>query len=259
MDNPGTLITSAANPTVKMLKSLSVKKYREEEGLFLVEGRRHIEDAVAGSLRLAILTHDAEETIPAPLRAAAGQVMATTRDMLRRITGRDNAQGMAAAFTIPHTALADARNGLWIGLESVRDPGNLGTIIRTADAAGADGVMLIGDCCDPYAPETIRASMGSFARIKVVKATTAEFMSWRASWPGRVTGTHLHRDAVDYRAAAYSLPLLLLMGGESAGLSDDSAAMCDTLIKIPMAGGAESLNLAVSTGIMLYEILRERL
>lgn len=256
MNTPPKTITSTANPTVKSLKALAQRKHREESGLFLVEGARDIAGAVAAGWAPDILAYDPARPPTDAVIAAAREVLHVTPDILSRIMGRDNAQGAIAAFPLPATPLTAVQGGLWVVLEGVRDPGNLGTIIRTADAVGADGVILIGACCDPYQPETIRATMGSFARIPVIRAPYDEFIAWRRRWPGAVIGTHLHARAVDYRMADYNAPLLLLMGGESDGLSEDMAAACDTLVKIPMAGGTESLNLAVSTGIMLYEIRR---
>ena len=138
-----------------------------------------------------------------------------------------------------------------MALEQVRDPGNLGTIIRTCDAAGAGGVILIDDCCDPYSVEAVRATMGSVFAVSVTKTTTDAFLAWRETWPGSVIGTRL--DAVhDYRAAPLEHPALILMGNEQAGLTDRLAAACDVNVKIPMRGRADSLNLAIATGIMVY-------
>src|SRR5690606_30138212 len=134
----------------------------------------------------------------------------------------------------------------------------LGTIIRTADAVGAAGIILAGQTCDAFSPEAVRASMGSIARMKLIRTTLAAFGSWRSGWAGRIIGTHL-RTETDYRAADYTLPLILAMGSEQSGMSDALTDMCHSLVKIPMPGGTESLNLAVSTGIMLYEICRNRL
>ena len=253
-------ITSAANPVVKMLKSLVVKKYREEEGLFLVEGHRHMQDAVSGGFELifAACSPRAGST-ERQVTATARDIIAVNDDILSRITGRDNPQSVIGAFRIPHHDLSLATGGLWVALEGIRDPGNLGTITRTADAAGAAGIILLGNCCDPYQPEAIRGSMGSFARVTTVAADMPAFLDWRKNWPGAVVGTHLHRNAGDFRETAYELPLLLLMGSESAGLTPDAVAACDTLVKIPMLGGTESLNLAVSTALMLYEIQRTAL
>lgn len=258
-------VTSKDNPAVKRLKSLSLKKHREEEGVFLVEGLRHIHDALAAGweadtfafssaarpdkLFKGVMYHDALKE---------RDVFETTDEILSRITGRDNTQPAIAALRQRGIPLNEIKNGLWVGLEGVRDPGNLGTIMRTIDAVAADGVILIGACCDPWSPETVRATMGSFARVRLANATLAEFTDWRRNWPGRVIGTHLDSVTVDYRTTDYTQPLVLLMGGEQAGLSSSLAQTCDVLVKIPMTGGAESLNLAVSTGIMLYEIVRRK-
>jgi RNA methyltransferase, TrmH family len=130
--------------------------------------------------------------------------------------------------------------------------------MRTVDAVKAEGVLLIGQVCDIWSPEAVRASMGSFARIKMAKAVMPEFMKWRKDWKGRVVGTHLNT-SVDYRKGDYTQPLLLVMGSEQSGMSPDITNACDQLVKIPMPGGAESLNLAVSVGVMLYEICRSKL
>ena len=139
----------------------------------------------------------------------------------------------------------------FVALETVRDPGNLGTIIRTADAAGCGGVILVGDCCDPYSVEAVRATMGSVFAVPIVKATTAEFLAWRERWPGSVVGTLLTAE-VDHRSAAYVSPTLIVMGTEQSGLTPEIVATCDANVKIPMKGRADSLNLSVATGIMIY-------
>ena len=144
----------------------------------------------------------------------------------------------------------------WVALEQVRDPGNLGTIIRTADAAGCGGVILIGDCVDPFSVEAVRATMGSVFAVAICKATPAEFLSWRAKWPGSVIGTRLDATS-DHRSADVKRPSLVLMGNEQAGLTDDLAAACDVNVKIPMRGRADSLNLAIATGIMVYALTED--
>jgi TrmH family RNA methyltransferase len=192
-------------------------------------------------------------------RAAGGLCLEVSRDVLAKTTKRDNPQTVVGVLPQRWHALADVRPGrLWIALETVRDPGNLGTILRTADAVAADGVILIGETCDPYSPESVRASMGSIVRVPLVRCTAEAFRAWRAGWPGLVVGTDLSGDA-DYRKLAYDPPVLLVMGNEQAGLTDAMAAACDRLVKIPMAGGADSLNLSVATAVMLFEIARERL
>jgi TrmH family RNA methyltransferase len=250
-------ISSPANPAVKRLKSLSGKKYRDEEQLFIVEGLRHVKDALAGGFALEVLAFSPRAAKDA-VGIKARESYEMTDELLSRITGRDNTQPLIGAFRPKVEKLDDVKAGLWVALEGIRDPGNLGTIIRTTDAVKAEGVILLGECCDAWSPEAVRGSMGSFARVKIAAAPLKDFISWRKGWTGGITGTHLRTDT-DYRAAKYPLPHILLMGSEANGLSEEAAKACGTLVKIPMAGGAESLNLAVSTGIMLYEISRARI
>ena len=150
-----------------------------------------------------------------------------------------------------------ASKGCWIALDRVRDPGNLGTILRTADAAGASGVMLIGECCDAWSVESVRASMGAIFNIGLARFTEEEFLAARPNWKGRVIGTALPA-SVDYREAKWQAPLMLLMGNEQAGLTNALMASADELVRMPMLGRSDSLNLAVATGISLYEFLRHQ-
>jgi RNA methyltransferase, TrmH family len=186
-------------------------------------------------------------------------VLEVSEKILTAITRRDNPQAVVGVFAQRLTALGDVRPGnddVWVALDRVRDPGNLGTVIRTVDAVGAKGVILVGETTDPFSLETVRATMGSIFAVPVAKASPEAFLAWRKGFPGLVAGTHL-KGAVDYRSVEYSgRPVLLLMGNEQQGLPEDLAASCDRLLKIPQAGRADSLNLAVATGVMLYEVRR---
>jgi TrmH family RNA methyltransferase len=189
-------------------------------------------------------------------------VLEVSEKVLSAITRRDNPQMVVGVFTQKYLQLKDIRprdSDVWVALDRVRDPGNLGTVIRTADAVGAKGVILVGDTTDPFSVETVRATMGSIFAMPVSRATLDAFMAWRGSFSGLVAGTHL-KGAVDYRSVDFAgKPVLLLMGNEQQGLPDDLAASCDRLLRIPQAGRADSLNLAVATGVMLFEIRREAL
>ena len=181
--------------------------------------------------------------------------------MLAKISRRDNPQTVLGVFEqklTPAAAIRPKAGDVWVALEAVRDPGNLGTIIRTADAVGAAGVILVGDTVDPFSVEAVRATMGSIFAVPLARLTKADFAALAASWRGSVVGTHLS-GKTDYRQADYQTPVLLVMGGEQAGLTQDVAALCNTLVKIPMAGKADSLNLAVATAVMLFEIRRDAL
>ncbi len=154
----------------------------------------------------------------------------------------------------PSETAGQAQEGdVWGALEEVRDTGNLGTIIRTADAVGAKGIVLIGASCDPFARECVRATMGSLFAVPLVKATREDFLKLCAGWRGDVVGTHLDASE-DFRKASYRSPTLLVMGSEGPGLSEAAVAACTKLVKIPMAGRLDSLNLAVATALVLYQL-----
>src|SRR5271168_4356290 len=254
-------ITSLTNPTVKAVRALHMRKDREETGQFLAEGLKIVTEAVELGRAPRVLLYGAEAA-PHPLlrralaatEAAGGEAIEVGHDILAKISRRDNPQTVLAVFEqafAPLASLAPHSAHCWVALEAVRDPGNLGTIVRTADAAGCGGVILVGDCCDPYSVEAVRATMGSIFAVKMAKATPAQFVAWRASWPGSVVGTLLSA-RTDFRAASYAPPTLILMGNEQAGLTPQLAALCDVTVKIPMRGRADSLNLAVATGVMIY-------
>ncbi len=177
--------------------------------------------------------------------------------MLGKLASKDNPQSMLGVFkqrwADPPSAARVAREAVWLALEEVRDPGNLGTIIRTADAVGAAGIMLVGTSCDPYSHECVRATMGSVFSVPLVRITREAFLGWTKSFQGDIVGTHLDAEE-DFRKAKYRAPTLLLMGSEGPGLSDPLTAACTRLVKIPMAGRLDSLNLAVATALVLYQI-----
>ena len=254
-------ITSLANPTVKAARALHMRKAREESGRFLAEGLKIVTEAVELGRAPRTLLYSADVASHTLLRraiaaaeAAGGEAIEVSREVLGKISRRDNPQTVLAVFEqtyVELNALEPRTARCWVALQEVRDPGNLGTVIRTADAAGCGGVILIGDCCDPYSVEAVRATMGSVFAVKIAKATVEEFLAWRASWPGSVVGTLLSATS-DYRSADYRHPVLILMGNEQQGLPPDLAAACDVTVKIPMRGRADSLNLSVATGIMIY-------
>jgi RNA methyltransferase, TrmH family len=261
-------ITSLANPLVKEIRGLALSKNRKASGLFVAEGLKLVADAIEAGWAIETLIHAArvaDEALVARLaataRARGGRVASVSEAVLGKISRRDNPQTVIGVFEqrlLPIQRVKPAANVIWVALESIRDPGNLGTIIRTVDAVGGDGIILIGDTVDPFSLEAVRATMGSIFHVAVARATRAEFAALASRWPGVVAGTHLAA-AEDYRAIAYPPPVLLVMGNEQSGLTPEIAALCRTLVKIPMAGKADSLNLAVATGVMLFEIRRERL
>jgi len=256
-------ITSLTNPTVKAVRGLHLRKEREESGLFLAEGLKLVIEAIELGRAPRILMYGPDAATHPMLRraiqateAADGEIIEVSRDILEKVSRRDNPQAVVAVFPQIFTPLADLKPSAapcWVALQAVRDPGNLGTIVRTADSAGCGGVILVGDCCDPYSVEAVRATMGSIFAVPLVKASVAEFIAWRKTWPGSVVGTLLSATH-GYRDAPYRAPTLILMGNEQAGLPPELAAACDVTVKIPMRGRADSLNLSVATGIMIYTV-----
>jgi RNA methyltransferase, TrmH family len=253
-------VTSLSNDTVKAVRALHMRKEREETDLFLAEGLKIIVEALDAGRAPKILMFGPDAAHPLLARAVrvteadGGEVIEVTREILEKVSRRDNPQAVVAVFEQLFTPLSEivpAKADVWVALHTVRDPGNLGTIVRTADAAGCGGVILVGDCCDPYSVEAVRATMGSIFAVPLYKATVPEFLAWRQTWPGSVVGTLLTA-TVDHRGADYRRPTMILMGNEQAGLPPEMAAACDVNVKIPMRGRADSLKLSVATGIMIY-------
>lgn len=259
-------VTSLANPLVKDIKALALKKFRDEQNAFMAEGLKLVIDALdlGWTIRTlafskSALGNAAVEKTAARAVAAGATVLETSDKVLAAMTRRDNPQAVVGVFEqrlLPAETLKPKPGEVWVALDRVRDPGNLGTVIRTTDAVGAAGLVLVGDCTDPFSMETVRATMGSIFAVKVARMSAVSFLAWRKGIGGLLVGTHL-KGAVDYRRIEYGAgPTVLLMGNEQGGLPDDLAAACDVLARIPQSGRADSLNLAVATGVMLYEIRR---
>jgi TrmH family RNA methyltransferase len=259
-------VTSLANPMVKELRGLQQKKHRDAGRIFLAEGQKLVRDALDAGWSVRTLVYGAQSAsdpaigqLAARTKASGGMVLEVTRPILEKISRRDNPQSVLGVFGQRLAGLDEvSRDGLWVALDRVRDPGNLGTVVRTCDGAGVKGVVLIGETCDPFALETVRATMGSLFHVPLVRTGEADFIRHMGKVPARLVGTHLKAHA-DYRGADYRQPLVLMMGNEQQGLSETLTAACDLSVRIPMVGQADSLNLAVSTGLMIYEALRDEL
>jgi TrmH family RNA methyltransferase len=257
------LITSFSNDTVKRLRSLRDKKARREQGLFLAEGLRIIAEARDSGRLPEIVAfsaagagHPLAAEIIAAAEAAGGEAIETSPDILSKMSGKDNPQMLLGAYRQPDTALERidrAAAPLWIVAQALRDPGNLGTILRTGDAVGAGGLILVDDSADPFSVEAVRASMGAVFTQAVATARWEEFIAWLRGGPGQLVGTSL-KATTDYLDAEYSAPCFLLIGNEQQGLPADYEQACDLLVKIPMAGRADSLNAAVAAAVMAFQV-----
>lgn len=263
------IITSAGNADIKLLRALHDRKYRRKTGWFLAEGLRICTEAVQlGHPPMRLVYAEDRHSDPAltPLiaacHAAGGRTLAVSKDLLARISRKDNPQMVIGAFEQIYRGLEDFQPGVWVALDRVRDPGNLGTIMRTVDGVGAKGIILIDDCSDPYSLEAVRASMGAVFNVDLIQTESALFLDFvrQCFVPqhnGQLIGTALSA-ATDYRLASWQTPLILLMGNEQAGLPEPLISACNQLVHMPMLGRSDSLNLAVSTGIALYEYLRHQ-
>jgi TrmH family RNA methyltransferase len=256
-------ITAFSNATVKLLRSLRDKKARRSEGMFLAEGLRILTEARDSGRLPEIVAfspegakHALAAEIIAATESAGGDAIETTPDILSKMSGKDNPQMLIGAYRQPDSSLDRidrTRAALWIVVQALRDPGNIGTILRTGDAVGAGGLILIDDCADPFSVEAVRASMGALFTQEIATARWGEFIAWLRSGEGQLVGTSL-KATHDYLEAEYRRPCFLLIGNEQQGLPADYEAECDLLVKIPMAGRADSLNAAMATAVMAFTI-----
>ena len=256
-------VTAFSNATVKLLRSLRDKKTRRAEGLFLAEGLRILTEARDSGMLPEIVAfspegakHPLAAEIIAATEAAGGDAIETSADILSKMSGKDNPQMLLGAYRQPPTLLKRidrSKAPLWIVAQALRAPGNIGTILRTGDAVGAGGLILIDDSADAFSVEAVRASMGAIFTQEVATARWPEFVDWLRSSDGQLVGTSL-KAKQDYLDAKYRQPCFLLIGNEQQGLPADYEAECDLLVKIPMAGRADSLNAAMATAVMTFAI-----
>ncbi len=262
-------ISSTANPIIKDIRLLEKKRHREQTNQFIAEGMKLIIDAIEQGWHLQTLIFAASqklnpnvEKLAANCVAKGVDVLIVPEKVLGAITRRDNPQMVVGIFSRQFIEPSQIRTGgedVWIALDRIRDPGNLGTIMRTVDAVGAKGVILVGETTDPFATETVRATMGSIFATPICRMSEDDFINFADQWQGLVVGTHLE-GSVDYRTPDYSgKPVLLIMGNEQSGMPEKLVQVCHQLIRIPQVGRADSLNLAIATGVCLFEIRRHSL
>jgi TrmH family RNA methyltransferase len=258
-------ITAFSNPLVKQVRSLRDKKHRRAEGLFVAEGLRILTEArEAGHLPRILFygagtRHALLDVLVGEIEAAGGEAIETNAEILHKLSGKDNPQTMLGVYEQFDTGLGRldrAAAPLWIVAQALRDPGNLGTVLRTGDAVGAGGLILVDDCVDPFSVEAVRASMGALFTQKIATARWDEFVPWLRGGEATLIGTSLNA-TLDYQAPRYRPPAFILVGNEAQGLPAAYEAECDLLVKIPMLGKADSLNAAVATAVMAYEVVNQ--
>jgi TrmH family RNA methyltransferase len=256
---------------VSQLRALRSRQARERAGVYYIEGARIVAQALqAGAeIELGVVAPDllsgghAHSTVAA-LRQTGAQMAELTKSQFEAISFKENLQGIGAVVRMRPESLdalraapPPGRRG-WVALEGVGNPGNLGAIMRTCDAVGCVGLLLLGNTVDVYHPAAVRASMGSFFALRLVGAGFDEFVAWKQTSGGDYGVIGTTPDVTQaYREVRYPADYILLMGSERLGLSPRHQAVCDVLVRIPMVGTADSLNLGVATGIVLYEIFHQ--
>lgn len=258
-------ITAFSNPLVKEVRALRDKKHRRETGLFMAEGLRILTEAreaghVPTHLFFAAGTrHVLLDCLVADVETTGGDVVETSADILHKLSGKDNPQTVLGVYRTWETGLdrIDRDSApLWIVAQALRDPGNLGTIVRTGDAVGAGGLILLDECVDPFSVEAVRATMGALFTQRIAAAPWAGFLRWLRAAPAQLIGTSLKAE-LDYQSPRYQKPAFILVGNEAQGLPAAYEAECDLLVKMPMLGKADSLNAAVATAVMAYEVINQ--
>jgi len=240
-------ITSVKNPTVQRLRSLKDRKGRVETGLFLVEGVVMIEEAKkCGLVMREMLSEEPKD----------GAIW-VTREVMQAVCDTKSPQGVCAAFEMPDRSRAPLGDRL-VALDGVQDPGNVGTILRTADAAGLTGALLGDGCADAYSPKVMRSAMGSGFRLPFIAVSPlSETLRTLKEAGYAIYVSSLQGEDFYSRRRPENGKFVLVIGSEAHGVSEEVASTATDLVKLPMRGGAESLNAAVAAGIMMYEIMRE--
>jgi TrmH family RNA methyltransferase len=261
------VVSSHRDPRFLTLRSLQTHQGRSRTGLYIIEGIRHLARAVEHRAAIESVFLD-----PSVLSNPFGQKLARrllqqgvpgirlSSDLYRNLTLATEPQGIGAVLKQrwhPLEHLQQARNSVWLAVESIESPGNLGTIIRTAEAAGVNGILILGSNCDPFHPATVRATMGSLFSQKLVRCSVTEFNYWVRSKGVSVVASS-PSGLMDFKSLAYRFPVALIVGSERHGLSDQLLGIADFAVRIPMHGGCDSLNAAVATGVLLFEISGQR-
>ena len=258
-------LTGLQNPMVKAAAELKQKKYRQQQGLFLAEGLRTVEEAVRyGAVQSIFYTAIEDDRTRAVLEEAAAKqikLVCVSDKVLKKIADTETPQGTIAVCAMRSKRLDEflASGKMLLVLDRVTDPGNIGTMLRTADAAGVGGLLLLQGCADIYAPKTVRASMGSLFHLPVLSGLSEELLVQAA----RKAGYELLVTCLDGADNLYKADLqgrlAFVMGNEANGVSPALLAAADKRVFIPMQGRAESLNVAMAAGIVMFEALRQKL
>nr|BBH88195.1 rRNA methyltransferase [Thermosporothrix sp. COM3] len=261
------LIGSHNHPDIKRIRRLRDRAMREQTGQYYVEGLRFVANAFQSQAPVDMLVvcpqqldHPYAERIIHHYQRVGVPVLEVTPEILNGISAVDDPQGIGAVVRQRWESLTRVTPGnelCWVALQIVRSAGNLGTILRTSEAIGGAGVIVLDEATDPYDPACVRATMGAIFRQRFIRTSIEKFRRWKQRHNYQLIGTSPSA-TTDYQDVHYHTPTIILMGEERKGLPQSLQALCDTVVQIPMVGESDSLNLAVATGVMLYEVFNQR-
>lgn len=263
-------ISSAQNPRLKAAVALTKQRERQKTGLFLIEGAREIERALLAHYEVTQGFYCQEALSPAGYAVLGGlrgqllppPLIEVSPEAFARLAMREGSDGLAVVAKQKQISLKDlslTSQPLILAVEAVEKPGNLGALLRTADGAGVDAVIVLEPTVDIYNANVIRASLGTVFRVPVVSAALSEFKQFCQKNALSVFAAALHEQAVAYHTLDYRRGSVMLLGSEAHGLTAELVEGADHVIKIPMLGLADSLNVAVAGAILLYEARRQRM
>ncbi|MEA4812928.1 MAG: RNA methyltransferase [Anaerolineaceae bacterium] len=257
------IITSRQNESIKAIRSLHDSKGRQQSGLFLTEGLRAVIQALQSGSEVEKIVYNPDELVSSLGRETVKEAQSkgidtlhVTADVLDSLARKEKPQGILAVVkqqwhTLPQTA--QTAKGLWLGLEAIQNPGNLGTILRICDAVAAKGLLLFEESTDPYDPAAVKASMGSIFTVPVYKPSFEALETWIEQNQNLSVVGSSDRGAKDFALFEYPADCLILMGSERQGLSEKYLSLCSDVVAIPMQGACDSLNISVATGIIAYQ------
>jgi TrmH family RNA methyltransferase len=265
-ENKYPFVSDARDSRFLTLRSLQTPRGRSRTGLYIIEGIRHLARAVQHNASIesvfldpSVLSNPFGQKLARRLRDNGVAGIRLSHELYRDLTLAAEPQGIGAVLRQQWTPLSNLRKetkSLWLAVESIESPGNLGTIIRTADAAGSSGIFVLSPDCDPYDPATVRATMGSLFSQKLVRCSPREFIAWAKS-NGVAIVASSPAGLMDYKALRYRFPAALVIGSEKRGLSGQMLEDADFVVRIPMRGGCDSINAAVAAGVLLFEMVSQ--
>lgn len=262
-------LTSLQNPQVKEAVKLQNRRSRDETGLFLIEGYRELKRAVEGGVSIVklficepLFLGENEESLIQTIQEMGGTILKCSEEVFKKLSYRDRPDGLLAiavqmVITLGALGAQLSENPLLIVAEGIEKPGNLGSIMRSADGVGADGVIVCDKCTDIYNPNVVRSSVGTLFTLPVVEAKGGEAFAWLQERGIKMVATS-PAAKVEYTEADLRGPVAIVVGTEQLGLSEIWLKASDIQVSIPMKGKADSLNVSTATTLMLYEALRQR-